>query len=801
MSETLKRLIEKGQKALKQKKYEEASTHFEAAIGTQERAHQAWFGLGEVALGIGQLDTAAQFFEHAVQLQPEVVLYQQRLGELYSHTGLAAEGIELLQRARRCAPRDASVLLSLAGAYARAGNWHQAKAVLQSVFRRVKPLAAHYCLLGLACQQLGELDAAREAFRKASVMDPRYPDAWLSLGHLYLQKRQMSEAERCLARLTGLAPGLPTTLNLAGDIALERQNYRDAANFFRAALEKAADSAALQVKLGIALVWCGNVLEAIDALENAHAAGAREDWVYEQLGLVFSTTGRLQTARENLEIAVEKSPDNLEAWNILINVYSRLGESEKARQAAETILARNPEHVNALINLASWYGDQARNEEALALMQKARTLAPHRSIVYGNTLWIMVHASEITADDVLEMARVFDRNLYRDLRRADDFRDRDRDPDRRLRVGWVSSDMNRHPVSMFVLPCLAHLDRGTAVETFVYSSTRDADHVTERLKARADTWRDVVALGDDALADLIRADEIDIVVDLNGNTEGNRLMALARKPAPIMVTWLGFPGTSGMSAMDYILVPPDPVLERPGWSSEAPWPLPDCYGVRADLPEVAIEPGLPCERTGKPFTFACFNNFRKVSRKVIELWSRILVRVPEARLILVAKGGRDSVMTGYVREQFGQHGVDPARLEVRGYCPQAEYLASHNVADLCLDPFPFNGGTTGYDAIWMGVPFITLPGDMLVSRMGKAILENAGLSELVAPDADAYVELAVALAQDRARLKALRENLRERMRASPLMDAPRMARSLEGAFRGMWRRWLDGQAAETGPRQ
>jgi len=333
------------------------------------------------------------------------------------------------------------------------------------------------------------------------------------------------------------------------------------------------------------------------------------------------------------------------------------------------------------------------HEGALALMNKALSLTLQRASAYGNTLWILVHFSEIDANDVLELAGRFDHNLCRELLRADDFRDRNRDPDRRLRIGWLGSDMNSHPVDLFVLPYRAALDHKDVVETLVYSNAKRIDPFAEMLKSHADVWCDVTAIGDDALADLIRADEIDVLIDLNGNAEGNRQMALARKPAPIMVTWLGFPGTSGMLTMDYIFAPPDPVPERPGWSSETPWPL--------------------------------------------------------------------------LEEQFEQYGITPERLDVRGYSSKTEYFASYNEADLYLDPFPFNGGATAYDTIWMSVPFAILPGDMLVSRMGKAILDNVGLSALVAADADTYVDHAVTLAQDRERLKTLRLGLREKMRSSP----------------------------------
>jgi predicted O-linked N-acetylglucosamine transferase (SPINDLY family) len=381
-----------------------------------------------------------------------------------------------------------------------------------------------------------------------------------------------------------------------------------------------------------------------------------------------------------------------------------------------------------------------------------------------------------------------DDNLLKLERRVNDFAERDRNPERKLRIGWLSSDMRNHPVAAFVRPFLEHVD-SEKLETFIYYNLSEEDDISRQIKACAQQWRVVNDIGDDALADLIEGDEVDILIDLNGYTDGSRAEVVARKSAPVQVTWLGFPGTSGMSAIDYIIIPPDPVLEQGDWCSETPWPLPDCYGARRDISAATVEPGLPCERLQAPFTFASFNHFRKASEQTIELWSRILVQLPQARLILVAIGGKDSETISYFSGKFEQYGVKPEQLEFRGYIAKHQYYESYNEIDLGLDPFPFNGGTTGYDSIWMGVPFVTWPGEHLSARMGKAILENVGLSELVAKSADDYVDIAVALANDLERLRHLRASLRERMVNSPLLDGQRMARSLEDAFRGMWRRW------------
>lgn len=788
MAKSVEQFLVKAHRAFDQGNYEQASRFFESAVSADPQAHAGWFGLGEIAFKVGQLDAALPFLEHASNLKPESARYLHRLGEVCCRVGLLDEGLEVFLRASEKAGSDKDILCSLSGAYVALGKWAEAKKVLSRVVALPGAGAAHFCLRGLASQHLGELDDALEDFETAVRMDPNYPDGWLSLGHLCLAKYMKERVDQCFNTLLRLAPGRKDVQEFLGDVELGRGNFKRAIGYFQQAVDQDTESALLQAKLGLALVQGGDALAAVDTMERAHALGVSEDWIFEHLGLLFTTGGQLDAARENLEMAVERRPDNLGAWNTLIVVYTKSGESEKARQAAETVLAIDPNYVNALLNMGSWCADQARTEEALEYFDKALKVDANRPIAYTNSLWAMVHSSEINAGQILERARAFDLNLCVQHRRQDSFADRDRSPDRRLRIGWVTSDMREHPVAAFVVPFLAKLNRNV-LETVIYSNSVFADSVTGMAKAGADKWRDVFALGDDEFADLIRSDEIDILVDLNGNTEGNRLLSIARKPAPIAVTWLGFPGTSGMSAIDYILIPPDEELQKGAWCSEIPWPLPDCYGVRTMMRNIPVKPGLPCEREGRPFTFGCLNNFRKASQEAVRLWSQILLQMPGSRLILTARGGRDGKLVAYIQEQFARHGVEPDRLDIKGIMPMAQYLDLYNEVDLCLDPFPFNGGTTGYDSIWMGVPFVTFPGETLVARMGKAILENVGLAELVVDSSEAYVALALQLAQDKERLKALRSDLRGRMQASPLMDADRFARSLENAFRGMWHEW------------
>ena len=352
-------------------------------------------------------------------------------------------------------------------------------------------------------------------------------------------------------------------------------------------------------------------------------------------------------------------------------------------------------------------------------------------------------------------------------------------------MGFVSPDLGRHPVGYFLVRVLENLDK-EHLETICYSDRIVKDDLTHRLQAAATQWRDVIGMSDQQLAEQIRADRIDILFDLAGHTAHNRLLVFARKPALIQVTWAGYVGTTGLKAMDYLLadryeVPPG--AER--HYRERVLRMPEgyvCYDPPIYAPPVATLPALDRGQV----TLGCFNNPAKITPQVIEVWAKILRRLPGARLVLKYKGWNDRGVARRFTEMFVAHGIDPGRLELLGYSPHAELLAEYNRIDLALDPFPYNGGLTTCEALWMGVPVVTCPGETFASRHSLSHLSNVGLTETIARELDEYVELAVSLAGDLPRLAALRAGLRERMAASPLCDGKRFATNLASMLHEAW---------------
>ena len=372
----------------------------------------------------------------------------------------------------------------------------------------------------------------------------------------------------------------------------------------------------------------------------------------------------------------------------------------------------------------------------------------------------------------------------------------DRSPHRRLRIGYVSSDLRQHPVGFFFAPVFTHHDK-EAFELFCYAGVRHPDALTAQCQAGADHWYEVTALSDAALAERIRADRIDILIDLSGHTRGHRLLTFARKPAPVQVTAGGHYDTTGMTAIDYLIS--DRFHTPQGaerYFSEALIRLPHdyiCYGPPDYAPAVAPS---PLARHGY-VTFGCFNNLAKVTPEVIALWARILHALPSSRLRLQTRELGDSATCARYHALFKEEGVAINRIELQGHIPHRQLLTAYGEIDIALDPFPYSGGLTTCEALWMGVPVITLSGHCFAGRHSTSHLANAGLPELITTTPEEYVAVALALAQDADRLTTLRQGLRERLAASPLCDAAGYTRDLEAAYRGMWEKYCENPDARS----
>jgi predicted O-linked N-acetylglucosamine transferase (SPINDLY family) len=365
----------------------------------------------------------------------------------------------------------------------------------------------------------------------------------------------------------------------------------------------------------------------------------------------------------------------------------------------------------------------------------------------------------------------------------------DRDPDRRLRIGYVSPDFRDHVVGRNLLPLLRQHDHGQ-LEIFCYANVIRFDGLTEQCRRCADGWRSIVGLSDSQTADLIRQDRIDILVDLALHTGGNRLGVFARKPAPVQATFAGYPGSTGLDIIEYRLT--DPYLDPPGLNgprcSETSIHLPDTFWCYDPLgTELAVN-ALPAQTNGH-ITFGCLNNFCKVNEHVLRLWAQVLKVIERSRLVVLCPDGshRQTVLNLLERE-----GISPDRIELIVGGPRLQYLELYHRIDVGLDTFPYNGHTTGLDSFWMGVPVVTLVGQTAVGRAGLSQLTNLGLPELIAHTPQQYIQIATDLAGDLPRLAEVRRTLRGRMQKSPLMDAPRFARNIEAAYRQMWRNWCQG---------
>lgn len=616
------------------------------------------------------------------------------------------------------------------------------------------------CCLGKAAAQDSVVQAAQPESHDLNTINVEPPSESLMRAVSLHQSGKLEEAEAIYHSLLRNNPNDSHALHYLGLIALQQGRYPDAVELI---------SKAIRVSPGIPAFHCnlGNAYRNLNQYDSAIAAYRKAI----QLDPAF------EAAHSNLGNALKDSGRLVEAI-------------EHYRKA----LSLSPNFAGAYCNLGSALKDMGEMEEALAYLRKALSLRPGYLEAQGNLLFILSFYEVSNPGEYLEAARSYGKMVLAQATPCTSWHvlQLSQGAPQRLRVGLVSGDLNTHPVGYFLENSLKHLDQAR-VDLVAYSTSGLEDELTGRIKSYFSAWNVITGMGDEAVAQKIHADGIQVLIDLAGHTAKNRLSVFAWKPAPVQVSWLGYWASTGVPGMDYLLADPISVPEsHRAHFTEAIWHLPEtrvCFTPPTE--PAAFLPGpLPAARNGH-ITFGNFNKLAKINDHVIALWGRVMQAIPTARLRLQNIGAHASSTREQLLKRLSHAGISSERVALSDMMPRDKYLEAYAEVDIILDTFPYTGGTTTCEAMWMGVPTLTLAGNSIIGLQGASFLTCVGLGDWVANSEDDYVERTLVYASDIDRLTRLRAGLRQQAQVSPLFDAPRFARQLENALFGMWQRRLD----------
>lgn len=583
----------------------------------------------------------------------------------------------------------------------------------------------------------------------------------------------------------------------AGQELEDRGDFEAALECYQRAVREAPESPRALLNVGNALQRLGRFDDSMEVLQHAIQRAPDYGPAHFNLGLLLKERGKNKAAESALLHALRLQPSMIEAMLILADLYEVDERNDEAQHQYERALQLTPDHVAVLFDYGMFWSRRRRFDKAAECFSRVRTLDPGFQDIESIELFSLNYRTDVDARSIAREHHRVGANIARAA--GSHFVAWTNDPiaERPLRVGYVSGDFLTHPVAILLRPVLEHHDQ-TRFVTYCFSNTPQSDQVADFLRERTQNWRSISTMNDDEVVEQVRRDEIDILVDLSGHTARHRLPVFARHPAPIQVTWLGYLNTTGLPAMDYRICDQhtDPSGSSEFLHTEQLVRMPHsqwCY-MPWHYTEIVREPGVQRPDT---VLFASVNKERKISDECLALWLRVLSQVPHGRM-LVLDFPQVASRANFLK-RVERHGIDPARVAVRGRETISEYFKTLAQVDIALDTFPYNGATTTLDTLWMGVPIVALRGDRGISRSGYSILKTLGADELIAETPEDYVALNVHLARDGQWRGDLRSTLRTRMERSPLMDHAGFTLALEERYREMWRKWCAGRSTENRP--
>ena len=712
---------------------------------------QTHSNLGNSLRDLGRPDDAVASYRRALAIKPDYAEAHGNLGIVLQDLGRLDDAVASYRRALAIKPEYAKAHNNLGNVLRDLGRLTEAVESHRKALAIEPEYAEAYNNLGNALRDLGRLDDAVESHRKALAIKPDYAEAHNNLGNALRGLGRLTEAEASYHRALAIEP-----------------EYAEAHN-----------------NLGNVLRDLGRLDDAVESHCNALAIKPDCAKMHRNLGMVLQDLGRREDAVARYRRALALEPEYAEAHNNLGNALRGLGRLTEAEASYRRALAIEPDYPKAHGNLGAILQQQGRLDEAESSCRRALALEPDYEDAFGNLLFALNYHPDKSAEEIFAAYREYDARFGIPHRNTWRTHANDRNMARRLKIGYVSPDFKHHSMRHFLEPLLAHHDK-QKVEVYAYSEEVREDAVTARYRGYADHWIFTRSLTDDVLAERIRAEGIDILVDLAGHTGFNRLGVFARKPAPILVSWLGYGYTTGLTAVDYLLT--DDTSAPAGSESlfsEKPW--------RLETPGYAYRPAegmgpvssLPALTQGF-VTFGTLSRAVRINHRVVRVWAEILKRVDNALLVVDSMDFQDPVMQANLVKQFAIYGVGQDRLEIGCHTPPWDVLRR---VDIGLDCFPHNSGTTLFETLYMGVPYVTLASRPSVGRLGSSILKGVGHPEWIAQSEADYVDKAAALASDLPGLAALRTGLRSEMEASSSMDEPGFARKVEVAYRMMFANW------------
>jgi protein O-GlcNAc transferase len=744
--------------------------------------------LGVLANQGGRPDVAIELIKRALSKRPGEPLILLNYADALAANGQREEAVSHYYRALEIAPDYLDALNNLSRTLGQLSRFEESATVAERALKAVPDDENAHNNLGNALRAMNRNVDAVPHYEAALAKNPQFVEAMNNLGLALTSIGFLDAGILKLREAINLRPSLAEPHNNLGVILSNFGRNAEAITSFETALKLDPKHLDARNNLAAALRAMGRPGESLKEFEEITKIQPLNPKMQLNYAYTLKEVGRLDDALAATNKYIEAQPESSHGLFVRGLILRELQRPDEAIDAFRAALELHPDRADVLSTLGYALQERGELDEALEVLNKS--IAMHADPqTHSNVMMVMCYHPGISPKQHYEAHRAFARAHEDPVKPNWKPHSNSKDPNRRLRIGYFSPDFRGHVVSFFSIPIIQNHQHEN-FEIFAYSNNFHSDSMTLIQRAKFDHWRETVGLSPDAAAEMIRADEIDILVELAGHTALNGLPVLARKPAPVQINAIGFPSTTGLTAVDYRIT--DRLCDPPGiaeaHNSEKLLYMPDCFwSYEPPLEQVEVGP-LPAERNGY-VTFVSVNNFTKVTPQVLGCWAQVLAKVPKSKIILQTSGLSSEFVKSRVREIFKSEGVDEDRIDMRKVTPMIDYLKLLESTDIMLDPFPFNGGTTTCHGLWMGLPVVSLAGLMHAGRMGLSMLSCVGLPELCGSDETEYVEIAANLARDLPRLREIRAGMRDRLRASPLLDGVRYTRNLEAAYRRVWQTW------------